>query len=97
MGIPFGGLFTYGDVAQYLGRPGAARAVGNALHSNPLPILIPCHRVLGSNGDLRGYQGGIEAKVYLLRLEGHQIDGNRIIINRDDPSKVFDQVRKRVC
>jgi len=85
VGIPYGGIFTYGEVAQQLGRPGGARAVGNALHSNPMQILIPCHRIVGSNGELRGYQGGIEAKVYLLRMEGHQIDGNRIIMNKDDP------------
>lgn len=85
LGIPYGEILTYGGVAQLLGRPGGARAVGNALHLNPMPILIPCHRIVGSNGELRGYQGGIEAKVHLLRMEGHQIDGNRIIMNKEDP------------
>lgn len=83
--IPYGEIFTYGEVAKQLGRPGGARAVGNALRSNPLPICIPCHRIVGSKGELRGYQGGIEAKEYLLRMEGHQVDGNRIILNKDDP------------
>ena len=58
--------------------PKAARAVGNALRSNPVPIVIPCHRVIGSDGGLAGYIGGLERKAYLLRLEGHTIKKNEL-------------------
>lgn len=68
--IPYGETETYGALAARLGRPGAARAVGQANHFNPLPILIPCHRVLGAGGQLTGYAGGLEIKASLLRLEG---------------------------
>lgn len=69
--IPYGQTITYGDLAQRLGRgPGSARAVGSAVGANPLPILIPCHRVVGAGGSLVGYGGGLEAKAVLLRLEG---------------------------
>ena len=67
--IPYGATRTYGGVALALGKPGAARAVGNACNCNPLPILIPCHRVLGSRGELSGYRGGVEMKKKLLQLE----------------------------
>jgi methylated-DNA-[protein]-cysteine S-methyltransferase len=69
-GIPRGWVSTYGRLAQHLGVPGAARAVGNALASNPFPILIPCHRAIRSNGGLGGYQGGLEMKRALLEMEG---------------------------
>jgi methylated-DNA-[protein]-cysteine S-methyltransferase len=70
--IPRGHVLTYGDVARKIGRPRAARAVGQALGSNPMPIVIPCHRVLGSDGSLHGYSGGggIKTKEWLLKLEG---------------------------
>ncbi|MBU0705119.1 MAG: methylated-DNA--[protein]-cysteine S-methyltransferase [Chloroflexi bacterium] len=68
--IPYGTTTTYGEIAQRIGQPGAARAVGAANGANPLPILIPCHRVIGSGGSLTGYGGGLEVKVALLRLEG---------------------------
>jgi methylated-DNA-[protein]-cysteine S-methyltransferase len=68
--IPFGGVATYGEVARRLGRPRAARAVGNALGSNPIPIVIPCHRVLRAGGEIGGYGGGPLRKASLLRLEG---------------------------
>ena len=68
--IPFGGTCTYGEIAVALGRPGAARAVGAACHANELPILIPCHRVIGSGGRMTGYGGSIPLKVRLLTLEG---------------------------
>ncbi len=68
--IGFGSVATYGSLARALGRPRAARAVGGALHHNPVPIFIPCHRVVGTSGSLVGYAGGLEAKRYLLRLEG---------------------------
>jgi methylated-DNA-[protein]-cysteine S-methyltransferase len=67
--IPFGRTSTYSAIAETIGRPRAARAVGNALGSNPIPIVIPCHRVLRSGGALGGYGGGIERKQLLLGLE----------------------------
>lgn len=69
-GIPYGTTTTYGEIAQRIGRAGAARAVGAAVGANPLPILIPCHRVIGARGSLTGYGGGLEVKATLLRLEG---------------------------
>lgn len=70
--IPFGQTTSYGAIADRLGRPGAVRAVGQANATNPIPIIIPCHRVLGADGKLHGYgaRGGIETKAWLLRLEG---------------------------
>ena len=68
--IPFGEFMTYGEVAGRAGNPRASRATGNALGSNPMPIVIPCHRVLRTGGGLGGYTGGIHRKVQLLRLEG---------------------------
>jgi methylated-DNA-[protein]-cysteine S-methyltransferase len=67
--IPFGTTSTYGEIAGRIGHPRAARAVGNALGSNPIPIVIPCHRVLRAGGALGGYGGGIERKRLLLALE----------------------------
>ena len=68
--VPFGSLETYGGLAARIGRPRAARAVGGALHHNPVPIVVPCHRVVGSTGSLTGYGGGLERKEQLLALEG---------------------------
>jgi methylated-DNA-[protein]-cysteine S-methyltransferase len=68
--IPFGSTATYGEIAQRIGRPQAARAVGAANGCNPLPIVIPCHRVVGCGGRLTGYGGGLAAKHHLLSLEG---------------------------
>lgn len=68
--IPYGQVSTYGTVARQIGRPTASRAVGRALGSNPIPIVIPCHRVIGASGSLTGYAGGLERKVALLELEG---------------------------
>ena len=68
--IPFGETRSYGWVAREIGQPKAARAVGQALHTNPIPIIIPCHRVVASNGGLGGYGGGLQMKVKLLQLEG---------------------------
>jgi methylated-DNA-[protein]-cysteine S-methyltransferase len=68
--IPFGAFTTYKEVATEAGSPRAFRAAGNALGSNPLPIVIPCHRVLHSGGGLGGYTGGLERKLVLLEVEG---------------------------
>ena len=68
--VPFGRTTTYGEIAERIGRPRASRAVGNALGSNPIPIVVPCHRVLRSGGDVGGYAGGPDRKRRLLRLEG---------------------------
>jgi methylated-DNA-[protein]-cysteine S-methyltransferase len=68
--VPYGTTKTYGELAKAIGRPKAFRAVGRAVGSNPVGIIIPCHRVIGSRGDLRGFGGGLEIKVKLLALEG---------------------------
>ena len=68
--IPYGGVLSYAEVAAEAGSPRASRAAGNALGSNPIPIVIPCHRVLRSGGALGGYGGGVERKRWLLELEG---------------------------
>jgi methylated-DNA-[protein]-cysteine S-methyltransferase len=68
--IPFGATRSYGEVATDAGSPGAARAAGRALGSNPIPIVVPCHRVLAANGTLHGYTGGLHRKRRLLELEG---------------------------
>ena len=73
--IPYGELSTYGGVAKRIGRPTAARAVGRALGSNPIPVVIPCHRVIGAGGALTGYAGGLDRKVALLELEGSLLPG----------------------
>lgn len=67
--IPYGTTISYGELARRVGRPGAARAVGRANGSNPISIIVPCHRVIGSDGRLTGYSGGIERKAALLALE----------------------------
>ena len=70
--IPRGQVVTYTDIARRIGRPKAARAVGQALSRNPVPIVVPCHRVLAADGSLRGYTGGggLHTKRQLLTLEG---------------------------
>ncbi len=68
--VPFGRTTTYGTLAERIGRPRASRAVGNALGSNPIPIVVPCHRVLRAGGDVGGYTGGPSRKRRLLTLEG---------------------------
>lgn len=67
--IPYGTTTSYGDIAKRIGRPKAVRAVGAANGRNPIPIIIPCHRVVGSSGDLTGFGGGLPTKEALLRLE----------------------------
>jgi methylated-DNA-[protein]-cysteine S-methyltransferase len=71
-GVPRGEVTTYADIARRIGRPRAARAVGQALSRNPVPVVVPCHRVLAADGSLRGYLGGsgVAAKLKLLQLEG---------------------------
>jgi methylated-DNA-[protein]-cysteine S-methyltransferase len=67
--IPYGETTSYGDIAKRIGRPKAVRAVGAANGRNPIPIVVPCHRVIGSSGDLTGFGGGLDTKTELLRLE----------------------------
>ncbi|HEY5294184.1 MAG TPA: methylated-DNA--[protein]-cysteine S-methyltransferase [Gaiellaceae bacterium] len=68
--VPYGATTTYGTLAAQVGRPTAARAVGTVMNRNPIPIVLPCHRVLGANGSLTGYAGGLDVKLQLLQLEG---------------------------
>jgi methylated-DNA-[protein]-cysteine S-methyltransferase len=68
--VEYGHTTTYGTLAARSGRPRAARAVGTVMNRNPLPIVLPCHRVIGASGSLTGYGGGLERKELLLRLEG---------------------------
>lgn len=67
--IPYGETVSYGEIARRIGRPKAVRAVGAANGRNPIPIVVPCHRVIGSSGDLTGFGGGLDTKEALLRLE----------------------------
>lgn len=69
-GVPYGSVVGYGDLAGRVGQPGAAQAVGVAMGSNPLPVVVPCHRVVESDGGLGGFGGGLETKRKLLALEG---------------------------
>lgn len=70
--IPYGETWSYGQLASHIGRPKASRAVGAANGLNPIPIIIPCHRVIGSNGKLTGFGGGLETKEFLLNLESQR-------------------------
>jgi len=72
--IPYGETTSYGDIAERIGRPKAMRAVGAANGRNPIPIIVPCHRVIGSSGDLTGFGGGLDTKEALLRLEAENSD-----------------------
>ncbi|MGW4042752.1 methylated-DNA--[protein]-cysteine S-methyltransferase [Streptomyces sp. NPDC004721] len=69
-GVPYGTVVGYGDLADRVGQPGAAQAVGAAMGANPLPVVVPCHRVVESDGGIGGFGGGLEAKRRLLALEG---------------------------
>lgn len=68
--VPAGQWVSYGELARFCGHPGAARAVGRAMASNPWPLFVPCHRVLGSFGQLTGFGGGLDIKSFLLKTEG---------------------------
>ncbi len=74
LGIPFGATASYAELAARIGRPGAARAVGAANGRNPIGIIVPCHRVIGANGTLTGYGGGLDRKDWLLRHEASVLD-----------------------
>lgn len=75
MAVDYGHVVTYGDLARQVGRPELARAVGQAVGANPVPIIIPCHRVVAADGKLGGFSGGLAAKVALLRVEGIEVEG----------------------
>jgi methylated-DNA-[protein]-cysteine S-methyltransferase len=71
--IPFGDTISYAELARRIGKPAAVRAVGSANGANPIAVIVPCHRVIGSNGSLTGYGGGIERKQWLLTHEGRRL------------------------
>jgi len=73
--VPYGRTDTYGALAAKVGRPKAARAVGTVMNRNPIPIVLPCHRIVGANGSLTGYAGGLDVKRALLELEGAILPG----------------------
>lgn len=84
--IEYGRVASYGQVARDVGKPDMARAVGQAVGANPIPIVVPCHRVVASDGRLTGFGGGLPAKVALLKLEGIDVDGDK------PNSKVYPEV-----
>jgi len=84
--VPYGRLTTYGALAQTIGRPELARAIGQAVGANPIPIIIPCHRVVAAEHRLGGFSGGLAAKVALLRVENVHADGAR------ESSRVYPEV-----
>ena len=83
--IPFGEAWSYGDVAHALGNAGASRAVGLANNANPIPIIVPCHRVIGADKSLVGFGGGLDAKIWLLRHEKIRFRGDEGINQLDLP------------
>jgi methylated-DNA-[protein]-cysteine S-methyltransferase len=78
--IPFGETRSYGQIARRIGMPSASRAVGAANGRNPIPIIVPCHRVIGANGTLTGFGGGLENKALLLKLEGVRVPGEQPVL-----------------
>ncbi len=76
--IPYGKIFSYKEIANKIGNPKSVRAIGMANHLNKIPIIIPCHRVIGANGKLLGYAGGIGIKKKLLELEGLKLKGETL-------------------
>jgi methylated-DNA-[protein]-cysteine S-methyltransferase len=88
--IPFGRTVSYGDIARQIGKPTAVRAVGAANGANPIGLVVPCHRVVGSDGALTGYAGGLAAKRTLLSHEGVRLTGDRVdghLVAGDDGAK----------
>jgi methylated-DNA-[protein]-cysteine S-methyltransferase len=81
--IPYGQTLSYGQLAEHIGRPGAARAVGLANGRNPIGIIVPCHRVVGATGSLTGYGGGLDRKQYLINLERSnlRLNGHRVLMH----------------
>ena len=77
--IPFGQTVAYSDIARAIGRPKACRAVGGANNKNPIPIIIPCHRIIGANGSLTGYGSGLWRKAWLLKLEKVKVVKDTVI------------------
>ncbi len=73
--IPYAQVCAYKDIAERIGAPKAVRAVGGANNRNPVPIIVPCHRVIGASGSMVGYGGGLDIKTYLLRHEGYRLEG----------------------
>ncbi|MDG2283156.1 MAG: methylated-DNA--[protein]-cysteine S-methyltransferase [Longimicrobiales bacterium] len=86
LNVGHGQVTSYGEIARQIGKPDKARAVGQAVGSNPIPIVVPCHRVIASDGRLTGFSGGLTAKVALLKLEGVDVDGS------SPNSKVYPEV-----
>ncbi|QBG36510.1 methylated-DNA--[protein]-cysteine S-methyltransferase [Litorilituus sediminis] len=74
--IPYGEVYSYGDIAKLVNKPKGSQAVGGANGRNPISIIVPCHRVIGANGSLTGYAGGIERKLWLLNHEGAKLNIN---------------------
>ncbi|MGZ3789152.1 MAG: methylated-DNA--[protein]-cysteine S-methyltransferase [Bacteriovorax sp.] len=83
MNIPYGEVWSYGEQAKHMKAPKSARAVGGANGKNPIPIIIPCHRVIGSTGKLTGYASGMQMKIDLLKYEGHHIDGLQLVKSKN--------------
>lgn len=75
--VEYGRVVTYGELARRQGRPQGAQALGQAVGANPIPIIVPCHRVVAADGRLGGFSGGLDAKVALLRHEGVEVEGSR--------------------
>ncbi|MCL1805672.1 MAG: methylated-DNA--[protein]-cysteine S-methyltransferase [Clostridiales bacterium] len=90
--IPYGKTCSYKDVAEKIGSPKAFRAVGMANHRNPVSIIVPCHRVIGQDGSLVGYGGGLPVKDFLLRLERRYVMYREMHIIEDEPGKATDIV-----
>lgn len=86
LSIPYGEVRTYGDIARAIGKPGSARAIGNACGKNPVPIIVPCHRVIRTGGGEGGYTGGLYIKHYLLGVEGFLLSGQKRKVVRKDSS-----------